>query len=192
MKRILSLLLAMFVVISLTACNLTNKSGINKTKSWDQLISEGIIYVTDGTVQCNQKSVLVGDLVIPDDGSVTAIGNRAFSYGGLTSITIPDSVTTIGYAAFSNCTRLTNVTIPDSVTTISYETFNYCSSLTSIEIPASVTIIGDEAFSSCSGLTNVIFKGTVEQWNAMQFGRSWNYSVPATNVECADGKVSIS
>ena len=60
--------------------------------------------------------------------------------------TIPNSVTSIGDAAFSGCTSLTSVTIPDSVTSIGDVAFYHCHSLTNITIPASVTNIGDYAF----------------------------------------------
>ena len=65
---------------------------------------------------------------------------------GLTSVTIPDSVTSIGDEAFYNCTRLTSVTIPDSVTSIGNYAFYCCTGLTSVTIPNSVTSIGDNAF----------------------------------------------
>ncbi|MFR6424693.1 MAG: leucine-rich repeat domain-containing protein [Oscillospiraceae bacterium] len=53
----------------------------------------------------------------------------------LTSVTIPDSVTSIGEYAFSGCTSLTSVTIPDSVTSIGECAFYECTSLTSVTIP---------------------------------------------------------
>ena len=74
---------------------------------------------------------------------------------GLTSVTIPNSVTEIGEGAFSGCSGLTSVTIPNSVTSISWYAFYECSGLTSVTIPNSVTSIGDWAFSHCSGLTRI-------------------------------------
>ena len=91
-------------------------------------------------------------VIIPD--SVTSIGGYAFrNCSSLTSVTIPDSVTSIGDWAFSYCYNLTNVTIPDGVTSIGSSAFSGCESLTSITIPDSVTSIGDYAFSGCSSLT---------------------------------------
>ena len=73
----------------------------------------------------------------------------------LTSITIPNSVTSIGDFAFYLCSSLTSVTIPNSVTSIKDNTFSGCSSLTSVTIPNSVTWIGDAAFAKCGNLENV-------------------------------------
>jgi hypothetical protein len=73
----------------------------------------------------------------------------------ITGYTIPNSVTSIGDYAFSDCSSLTNITIPDSVTSIGNYAFSYCSSLTSVIIPDSVTSIGDWVFADCSNLKSV-------------------------------------
>ena len=97
---------------------------------------------------------------IPD--SVTSIGSSAFSdCSSLTSITIPDSVTSIGSSAFSDCSSLTSITIPDGVTSIDWSAFRDCSSLTSITIPNSVTSIDSYAFSDCSSLTSITIPNSV-------------------------------
>ena len=94
-------------------------------------------------------------LTIPP--SVTTIGYEAFSYCyGLTSIAIPSSVTTIGSAAFRGCKSLTSIIIPLGVTTIDDSAFSGCSRLTSIAIPSSVTTIGSAAFRGCKSLTSII------------------------------------
>ena len=71
------------------------------------------------------------------------------------SVTIPNSVTTIGVEAFCNCTGLKSVTIPDSVTSIGNAAFADCTGLTSVAIPNSVRSIGEGAFAGCSSLTNI-------------------------------------
>ena len=98
-------------------------------------------------------------VTIPD--SVTTIGDEAFCGCDITSITIPDSVTTIGDDAFGGCESLTSVTIGDSVTTIGEWAFNYCLSLTSVTIPDSVTTIGGGAFRDCNSLTSVTIPDSV-------------------------------
>uniref|UniRef100_UPI003FF0914D leucine-rich repeat domain-containing protein n=1 Tax=Prevotella sp. TaxID=59823 RepID=UPI003FF0914D len=74
---------------------------------------------------------------------------------GLTSLTIPSSVTSISGWAFYGCSRLTSLNIPSGVTKIGESAFQGCSGLTSLTIPSSVTWIGREAFSGCSGLTSI-------------------------------------
>ena len=99
-------------------------------------------------------------VTLPD--SVESIGRYAF-YGcaGLTSVTIPDSVASIGDYAFYNCTGLTSVTIGNSVTSIGRYAFSGCTGLTSVTIPDTVESIGDYAFYNCTGLTSVTIGNSV-------------------------------
>ena len=94
--------------------------------------------------------------------SVTSIGSYAF-YGcsGLASLTLPSSVTSIGWYAFEDCSGLTSFTLPSSVTSIGYRAFYGCSGLTSLTIPSSVTSIGYKAFAYCSGLTSLTLPSSV-------------------------------
>ena len=93
-------------------------------------------------------------ITIPD--SVTSIGDFVFSgCTGLTSITIPDSIKNIGIASFADCVGLTSIVIPDSVTSIGDCAFSGCTGLTSVTIPDSVTSISKYAFEDCTGLTKI-------------------------------------
>ena len=102
----------------------------------------------------------VTDLVIPE--SVTNISWNLRGVKSLTSVTIPDSLTSIDGSAFSGCTGLTSVKIPDSVTSIRDLTFGGCTNLTSVTIPDSITSIGGYAFSGCKNLKNVSIPDGVE------------------------------
>lgn len=83
----------------------------------------------------------------------TEFDSFVFARTGLTSVTIPDSMTSISPGQFCMCLKLKNISIPDSVTSIGDGTFYYCKSLTSITIPDSVTSIGYGAFNECTDLT---------------------------------------
>ena len=116
----------------------------------DLIIPDGVTSIKYGAFEgCSMHSV-----TIPN--SVTSIGTYAFySCSSLTSVTIPDGVTSIGSGAFWRCSSLTSITIPDGVTSIEGYSFSGCSSLTSITIPDGVTSIGNYAFNECSSLTSV-------------------------------------
>lgn len=117
----------------------------------------GLLLSKDGKtlLKCPQGLTSV---TIPQ--SVTKIDDYAFGRCfNLTSVTIPSSVTSIGDEAFSACHALTSVTIPSSVKTIGFLAFRRCINLRSVTIPSSVTSMGWGAFSTCANLTSVIFKG---------------------------------
>ena len=109
--------------------------------------------------------------------------------GGVTSFVIPDSVTSIGEAAFKSCTNLESITIPDSVTSIGEYAFNLCTSLTSVTIPDSVTSIANRAFSDCTSFTSVHFNGTKTQWEAVH-KVSWDYKTGDYTIYCTDGNIT--
>ncbi len=97
-----------------------------------------------------------------DGYKVLGIESLAFSgCNNLSSVSIPNSVTTIGYQAFYGCNSLASVSIPNSVTSIGYHAFSGCSSLASASIPNSVTSIGYHAFQNCSSLTSVTIPGSL-------------------------------
>ena len=128
------------------------------------------------------------EVVIP--AGVTEIGSETFAgCSGLTSVTIPAGVTSIGDRAFWGCSGLTSVTIPAGVTCIGESAFWGCSGLTSVTIPDSVTRIGDDAFAECWELTSINYRGTREQWEAVNKGDDWDSDTGDYVIRCTDGEI---
>jgi len=101
----------------------------------------------------------VTSVTIPN--SVTTIVDEAFGGTGITSITIPNSVTSIGEFAFGDCKALASVSIGNGVTSIGKQAFRFCHELTSVTIGNSVTTIGDFAFESCDKLASLTIPNSV-------------------------------
>lgn len=158
-------------------------------------IGDCLIDTRDGTLVSGGNNS-----VIPTDGSVTKIGDKAF-YGceQLTEINIPASVISIGSEAFYNCEALSSVTFAESssLESIGASAFKFCLTLTEIIIPESVTLIdssafencyllervtfGDKleeikyrAFYNCTALTEINYKGSEQQWLAISKGDGWD------------------
>ena len=108
----------------------------------------------------NPDSLPSGDFTIPsvvpsgeNSYKTYSIGDSAFyNCSGLTSITIPEGVTSIGDYAFNSCSSLTSITILEGVTSIGYGAFRFCSSLISVRLPSTLTSIDAYAFFNCSSL----------------------------------------
>ena len=139
-------------------------------------IKDGIKYLGNET---NQYLLLI-DVENTSQSTYTIDENCRFIYdsafyycSSLTSISIPDSVTSIGSWAFDGCSSLTSITIGEGVTSIGDYAFQDCRSLTSITIPESVTSIGMRAFVSCSRLTSVTIESNYAYINA-DMGENWS------------------
>ena len=142
----------------------------------------GVTYSKDGERLLKApRWNLPGHYMIKEGTKV--ICNKAFyECQSLTSINIPDSVTSIGNSAFSSCTSLTSINIPDSVISIEDYAFCGCTSLTSINIPDSVTSIGDKTFEICHSLTSINIPNSVIKMKGNPFAYCiYNHRTTKTN-----------
>jgi len=106
------------------------------------------------------SSLNLTSIIIPE--TITSIANSAFVYcAHLTSIDIPSSVKDIGAWAFYGCYELTSITIPSSVVSIGYSAFFDCYKLTSVDIPTSVTFFGEKAFDWCTRLQTISMSSAI-------------------------------
>ena len=211
---VLSVACVMAASVGLTACDILNEksayeiwleNGHSGTKEdfleWlkgedetteEQEGTDGLEYypVPDGYAVDQGDAMYLEEIIIPSTykgKAVTALADNAFSEAKVKSITIPDSVTSIGDSAFENCSSLTSIEIPDSVTSIDYQAFSSCSSLTSVVIGDSVTSIGKYAFENCSNLTSVVIGDSVTS-----IGRStFSGCSSLTSVVISDSVTSI-
>lgn len=143
------------VGIALTICMLACSAScgvISPSRDYEYEIINNSVTITRYT------SAESGRIVIPSKirgKSVTSIGEWAFNSTNLTSIVIPNSVTSISDKAFYCCYTLSSITIPNSVISIGDEAFADCRALSSVYLPYSVISIGTTAFSDCSNLTSI-------------------------------------
>ena len=128
----------------------------NNDNSVKSIEIDGVLL--DGVATTYQFDSVGEHIIKYEFNNPTTVGNSAPLFNGLTTIkraVIPNTFTTIGQNAFTNCGGLASVTIPDSVTTIGNYAFTACISLTSVTIPDSVTSIGVRAFYYCENLSTI-------------------------------------
>ena len=120
--------------------------------------------------------------------SMTSIGNGAFAgCTGLESVALPAGLKSIGENVFYSCTSLTSVVVPDKVTSIGLLAFFGCLKLESITVPAGVTTLGSSFVYGCTNLKKIEFKGTQAQWNALSIDS--NTLPVGVGIVCADGTI---
>lgn len=147
--------------------------------------SKNLTYIPEDTSAMFYNCANLTSIILPE-GMTSIKGNMFYQCTNLKSITIPNSVTYIGKNAFYECTSLESVTIPDSVTYIGEEAFEFCSSLTSVAFPDNGIYIGLNAFKSCTNLESVTIPANVN----LERG-TFNECSNLKNVILADGFTTI-
>ena len=100
---------------------------------------------------------------------VTEIGDFGLAGDGLTAVTLPDGLQSLGRGAFDTCTSLTNTTLPAAITAVPGKCFADCTRLLNVKYAGTVTAIGDLAFESCKALTAAPIPETVTEIGASAF-----------------------
>ena len=108
-----------------------------------------------------------------NDG-LDGIGSSAFSGSGLTTVTLPNSLTYLGDYAFSSCKDLASISIGTGITEIPYNCFTGCNALTSVDLPEHVTSIGGGAYSYCNGLVSITLPDHIQTVGASAFASCSN------------------
>jgi hypothetical protein len=132
-----------------------------------------------------------GDVIIPATTNgypVTIIAGAkgAFSDSGVTSVTIPDSITNLGSFAFSHCTKLTSITVPDRVGYVGDQAFGFCTSLTNAVLGSNVMSVGNYVFRACTNLPAISVNELNPKFSSLD-GVFFNKSRTVL-VECPAGK----
>lgn len=159
------------------------RNNVSKMSPVEAFISQpsNVIYYTslDGEVITLYSSEAFGANIISNeyidgrgiitfDGNLTQIGDRAFQARNLTSIVLPDSVTSIGEWSFGLCSNLYSITLPKSLQSIGEYAFSGCSNLYSISLPQGLRSIGDYAFSGC-GFMEITIPDSVSSFGSFAF-----------------------
>ena len=152
-------------------------------------IPKGVQKIAGGTFYgCySLESVVLPESLLSIDDR---FGRGAFESCGLKSVTIPNSVTSIGSYAFSSCDELTSVIIPVGVRSIGSNAFSYCNSISSLTIPSSITEMETLAFCWCENLTSVEIQdgaSTIGEWAFYGCYNLTNVTIPqsVTNIGSA-------
>lgn len=139
-----------------------------------ELSEDGKYYIIAGIGEA------AGDIVVPKRYRfipVKEIADRAFyNNRALTSVEVPETVTTIGKQAFAKCANLTSAKIESPVTELTEEFFDGCTKLVDVHIPKTVKEINYRAFKGCEKVKNVYYGGTVKDWASIKFGISASHA----------------
>lgn len=149
--------------------------------------------IPDGVMHINNYAfyfAAITSISIPE--TVVSIGKSAFDAClALKEVPIPDSVTYIGDSAFSRCQDLEEIVLPDGITAISQFMFSDCNDLASVYIPDSVTAIGDFAFQNCSFLSNLNLPAHLESIGDYAFASACSIADVPPSITLPDTLRSI-
>jgi hypothetical protein len=174
----LNTLIASGDITSITNLTLTGTIDARDVKYLrDQLVNLEALDIS--TVNINSYSGIDGTITTNTNYPANEMPTSSFSfmYGKtnnvLKSITLPNSITSIGSSAFGNCIGLTNIIIPNSVVSIGVASFYGCNSVNNLMLGTSVTTIADGAFNACIKLTSITIPASLSTIGSKSFTNSW-------------------
>ena len=139
------------VIYTVTSVNLS----LSFFRPGEGLISMVTVPKTVEEIVC-LKGTKLTSILFAEGSQLKTIGDGAFKSSSFETISLPESVETIGAQAFQSCSKLTAIDIPDNVTTIKAYTFDGCTALTDIKLPSTLTVIENRAFYSSSSMQRTI------------------------------------
>ncbi|MBE6579290.1 MAG: leucine-rich repeat domain-containing protein [Ruminococcaceae bacterium] len=119
------------------------------------------------------------------------VGIASDDTGSVVSFKVHEDTKCIADNTFGGCFNMVSIELPNGITRIGRRMFEDCERLESVHVPGNVTQIAAGAFQGCRNLERVTFEGTVTQWDVITKGNFWNDNVPAAEVVCSDGTVSL-
>lgn len=146
-------------------------------------LAEGTTSVLDNAFAGCSKLAMVNNL---NQETLTTLGGYVFNGTALTSVTLPNSITSMGEGVFYNCSKLQSANIPTNITSVPYSTFNSCSQLNSVTLHDGINTIGAYAFAYCQALPSIALNDSIKRIYYYAFQNCSNLvidALPATLTE---------
>lgn len=152
---------------------------------------EGLpVTVIEDNVFCQNAPTFLETVSLPE--TIVSIGDGAFqNCNHLTEINLPDAITHIGEAAFSGCDALTSITLPKQLSVIADDTFSGCELLSSVTFPEALVTIGDDAFWGCTALSEIDLPDSLRYVQYDSFYRTSAMTQAYEDAKASDGLVCI-
>ena len=157
------------------------------------------IVIPNGITEILECAIVDYDILYPGGFEITSlsipntvktIGPCAFYGETMRTVIVPDSVESMGEAVFQECPNLTRIEIGTSLETIEEGMFWGCESLQEVVLPAGLKHISYSAFDSCTSLSSIIFGGTKAEWKAVEKRDRWDHETGDYTVYCTDGNIA--
>lgn len=162
MKKIISLIILLLLVLSMSACVASKSTPI---EDFEYEMSNGEVIITG--YKGMDREIYIPSTIY--DRPVVGIGSEAFSFYDLTHVTIPDSVKEIRDHAFSGCSCLNSIDFSKNLESIGWAAFALCNGLSEIDLPDSLKEIGPDAFAYCESLEKVSLPKKLEYLGSASF-----------------------